>query len=63
MSTWTKTFAVAAPIERTWAAFTDPDEVSKLMTPPEGSGGISHAGELSVLEVVPMELHGDAGPL
>jgi uncharacterized protein YndB with AHSA1/START domain len=53
--TWERTFEIAAPVERVWAAFTDPAEQAALLERPENAPVVDVHDDsegLTVLEVV-----------
>ena len=52
---WQRTFEIAAPVERVWQAFTDPDELKKIYSPRPGvtpsPGSADGVPAVRVLEV------------
>ena len=54
---WQRTFEIAAPIERVWQAFTDPDELRKIYSPRPGLEAAPEepARGVRVLEIKPLE--------
>lgn len=54
---WQRTFEVSVPVERVWRAFTDPEEMAKLMTPPASAPPDPNAHVTpEILEVQPLKL-------
>lgn len=52
---WQRTFEIAAPVERVWKAFTDPEELRKIHAPRTGVAGDEPAPGLRVLEAEPLK--------
>ena len=55
---WEKTYSIAVPVERVWEAFTNPEELKVLLSPPAGRGlhPEREAGAgMQVLEAVPLK--------